>query len=67
VPAYPVAVIGYKLQEVEGLVATGHLQVQLPCTARIAADKNEDEAKWSREQMSMSNSARAWKARERVQ
>jgi hypothetical protein len=41
VPAYPVAVIGDELQEVEGLIAAGHLQVQLPCTARIAADKNE--------------------------
>lgn len=66
-PAYPVAVVGYELQEVEGLVAAGHLQVQLPCTARIAADKNKDKAKRSGEQMSMSNSVEAWKARGRVQ
>ena len=38
--AYPVAVVGDELQEVEGFIAARHLQVQLPRTARIAADKN---------------------------
>jgi hypothetical protein len=36
--AYPVAVVGDELQEVEGLVAAVHLQIQLPGTARIATD-----------------------------
>jgi hypothetical protein len=35
---YSVAVVGNELQEVEGLVAAVHLQVQLPGAARVATE-----------------------------
>ena len=38
---HPIAVVGYELQEVEGLVAAVHFQVQLPGRARVAAEGEE--------------------------